>query len=214
MVRCDIVACIVVYCYCSACAAVQVARALIVDMSNGSYRRVLSSFVVLAVLLLIVAIVQRRQLRQVIQRVMNGRYFTVKELCASSTADKLGISNSPGAEEQRNIEQLIEHVLDPAREQLGHYIRVNSGYRCKRLNDAVGGSSSSQHLSGQAADLTTGSIDGNRRLFGVLQQQQRYDQLIWEYGGKWVHVSYDASRRRGEMLSYNGSGYERINSIV
>ncbi len=68
-------------------------------------------------------------------------------------------------------------------------IRVNSGYRCPRLNKAVGGVARSYHLSGRAADLTTGTIEGNRRLMKILRTLP-HTELIWERGGLWIHVAH------------------------
>ena len=67
------------------------------------------------------------------------KYFTMKELTKSSTADKLGIDNTPTTEASVALSNLVTHVLDPLREMYGKAITVNSGYRCPKLNAAVGG---------------------------------------------------------------------------
>lgn len=118
-----------------------------------------------------------------------GRYFTIEELVRSETARRLGIDNSPPAEAVGNMRRLIDSVLDPAREALGMAIIVNSGYRCGRLNRAVGGVARSYHLSGRAADLTTGDAGHNRRLLEILRGLP-HRELIWERGGAWIHVAY------------------------
>ena len=82
------------------------------------------------------------------------KYFTIKELCNSSTAVKLNIDNTPNSEIVNNLEQLVYYILDPLREAFGKAIYVNSGYRCLNLNKAVGGSDTSQHCFGLAADIT------------------------------------------------------------
>lgn len=116
------------------------------------------------------------------------RYFTLEELSRSEVAAARGIVNRPGEDEVRNLERLVERVLDPARERLGSAIRVNSGYRCAALNKAVGGAARSYHLHGRAADLTTGTVDGNRRLMGILRGLP-HTELLWEMGGRWIHVA-------------------------
>lgn len=116
-------------------------------------------------------------------------HFTVNELTRSATARRLGIDNTPTAEAVENIQRLIDTVLDPARELFGAPIYVNSGYRCKKLNKAVGGVARSYHLSGRAADLNTGSTEGNRRLYKILKTLP-HKELIWERGGTWIHVAY------------------------
>jgi hypothetical protein len=85
----------------------------------------------------------------------------------------------------------------------GKPIRVNSGYRCPKLNKAVGGSATSQHVLGQAADITGGNKSENKILFDLIKSLKLpFDQLIWENGGTWVHVSYGPRNRR-QVLSLN-----------
>ena len=81
----------------------------------------------------------------------------MKELTKSSMADKLGIDNTPTTEAAVRLTTLVTHVLDPLREMYGKPITVNSGYRCPQLNAAVGGAKTSQHMRGEAADITAGS---------------------------------------------------------
>ncbi len=116
-------------------------------------------------------------------------HFTIKELTRSETAARLGLDNTPPREAVENMQRLIREVLDPAREILGMPIIVNSGYRCKELNSAVGGVARSYHLFGRAADLTTGTQQGNRMLIKILQSLPHVE-LIWERGGAWIHVAY------------------------
>lgn len=118
------------------------------------------------------------------------KYFSIKELTKSDTAARLGIDNTPSAAVVENLTALVDNVLDPLRELYGKPIHVSSGYRCPRLNKAVGGVANSQHLTGQAADLCQGSREENRRLFIYLEEYCTFDQLLWENGGAWVHVSY------------------------
>ncbi|MCC8037005.1 MAG: D-Ala-D-Ala carboxypeptidase family metallohydrolase [Bacteroidales bacterium] len=116
------------------------------------------------------------------------KYFTIKELTRSATADRLGIDNTPDATQVENLTRLVERVLDPAREAYGGPIRVNSGYRCPQLNSAVGGAKRSYHLQGRAADLNTGTRAGNLRLYKILQSLPR-SELLWENNGTWIHVA-------------------------
>ena len=116
------------------------------------------------------------------------KYFTIQELSDSDTAKKMNIHNEPDKEVEKNMHQLVNVVLDPARELLGMPIRVNSGYRSKELNEVVGGAKRSYHLSGRAADITAGSISANRRLFAILRKLP-HKELIWEKGGIWIHIA-------------------------
>jgi uncharacterized protein YcbK (DUF882 family) len=114
------------------------------------------------------------------------KYFTLKEL----TRTKTGKPNTPGSEEVKNLENLVEKILDPLREAYKKPIYVNSGYRNIATNIAVNGRATSQHLKGEAADITAGSPAENRKLFEMLVNGgYTFDQLIDEYGYKWVHVS-------------------------
>lgn len=124
------------------------------------------------------------------------RYFTIAEMTASAAATREGIRNVPGPKATEALTALVEDVLDPLREMYGHPIYVSSGYRCHRLNKAVGGAASSQHMRGEAADIHTGGRDENARLYQLIKRYFDFDQLIWEHGTdsepSWVHVSYKA----------------------
>lgn len=126
------------------------------------------------------------------------KHFTIDELCRSDTARSRGIDNTPTEEVRKNLTELVGNVLDPLREWYGKPIYINSGYRCPALNKAVGGVASSQHLTGQAADIDVNDRAENRRLMKHIEDNLDFDQLIWENGGAWVHVSYrpDGRNRR------------------
>lgn len=122
------------------------------------------------------------------------RYFTIEELVHSDYATLYGIDNRPDEKSMHSLRVLVQEVLDPLRDAYGAPIYVNSGYRCPELNRAVGGSPGSHHLRGMAADITTGSRQGNRRLFDlVVSKRLKYTQLIDEKNFSWLHISYDPS---------------------
>lgn len=127
------------------------------------------------------------------------KYFTIEELTKSPTAKRKGIDNTPNAEVKKNLTALVDNILDPLREAWGAPIIVTSGYRCGKLNRAIGGAKASQHMKGQAADIRTVSDKpaDNKKLFELIQKLKLpYDQLIDEYGYNWVHVSYSSRHRR------------------
>ena len=133
------------------------------------------------------------------------KYFTVAEFVRSETADRRGIDNKLPKELLPNVQALITNVLDPLREAWGKPITVTSGYRCEALNKAVGGSATSDHMKGCAADITAGSRKENKRLFYLIQELGLpFDQLIWEKGNSegpdWVHVSYREGNNRKQVL--------------
>lgn len=152
------------------------------------------------------------RMKQSIMGTLTDNYFSDKELYASTTAKKKGIDNTPTQDAWNNLYALRDNVLNPARKTYGSCIFVNCAYRCPQLNTLVGGAALSQHLTGQAADITTRSKEGNRKLFAILIQMNNFDQLIWEGQGSWIHVSYDPARQRGSVLAQNanGNGYTNI----
>ncbi|MBO4601636.1 MAG: peptidase M15 [Salinivirgaceae bacterium] len=133
-------------------------------------------------------------------------YFTIKEMIASDTAKKLGIDNTPSEDVKANLQSLITNVLNPAREIYGKPITVSSGYRCPALNAALKGAKTSQHQTGQAADLVPANSKGSlAEIFAACAAVGNYDQLIVEQnaaGNKWVHVSYDPTKNRRQLMSY------------
>ena len=127
------------------------------------------------------------------------KYFTLKELTRSVTAKNKGIDNTPGEVEKNNLIALVENVLDPLREAWGQPIIITSGYRCPALNRAVGGSATSQHVTGEAADIRTVSdtVEDNKALYELIKiLNLPIDQCINEYGYDWIHVSYSPRNRR------------------
>ena len=130
------------------------------------------------------------------------KHFTVAEFVRSEKADKRAIDNRLPKELLPNVQALVDNVLDPLREAYGKPITVTSGYRCPALNKAVGGSATSQHISGQAADITTGSRKENKRLFYLIQELGLpFDQLIDEKNFSWLHVSYREGVNRNQVLA-------------
>ena len=137
-----------------------------------------------------------------------GRFFSLPELTGSPTAHRLGIDNIPPREVQTRLVGLCMHVLDPLRELLGGPVWVTSGYRCRALNDAVGGSSSSQHLLGEAADIKC-PLPSRDAAELMARSGIEFDQAIWydlERGGH-LHVSHTTRRPlRREVLHAPAAG--------
>lgn len=130
------------------------------------------------------------------------KYFTIEEMTKSSTSTAKHIDNTPNQTVIDNLTKLIEAVLDPLREWWGGPIKVNSGYRCEALNEAVGSKAKkSQHLYGEAADITVGSKTENEKLFNYIKDNLPFDQLINESNFSWVHVSYREGRLRKQVLA-------------
>lgn len=131
------------------------------------------------------------------------KYFTLEELTKSATARRKGIPNLPNGEQKENLNALVDNVLDPLRELWGEPIIVTSGFRCAKLNRAVGGVAKSQHMKGQAADIRTveNTTMANKRLFDVaMKSGLPFDQLIDEYGYNWIHISFNTKGNRKQVL--------------
>ena len=125
------------------------------------------------------------------------KHFTLEELCASSTAKRLNISNKPTNEEIDNMKHLALSILEPLRLFMQKPIYINSGFRSQKLNKAVGGVASSQHTRGEAADIRVTTIAEGKVMFEYIRRNTPFDQLIWERnarGSRWIHVS---ARRDG-----------------
>lgn len=153
------------------------------------------------------------------------KYFTLNEVTRSATATRLNIDNTPNAIIRTNLIALIENVLDPLREKWGMPIIVTSGYRCEKLNKAVGGASSSQHCKGEAADIRTVSdsrADNMKLLRCLLNSNILFDQVICEYPDAqgrpdWIHVSFKrngGNRKSKITASRIGSKTYYSNGIV
>lgn len=137
------------------------------------------------------------------------KYFTIEELTRSDTAKEHGIDNTPTKEAREKLVALVNNVLDPLREMYGKPITVNSGYRGPVLNSCIGGSKTSQHCKGEAADITGGNKEANKRIFELIREKLPFDQLINEYDYSWVHVSYKSSGNRKEVLKCVNGKYLR-----
>ena len=139
--------------------------------------------------------------------ILKSRYFTLLELTRSAAALRHKLDNTPDAAAVARLQALVTHVLDPLRQLYGAPIMVTSGYRSPAVNAAVGGAAHSQHLLGEAADITTGSPEGNRRLLGITlkdAQALHFDQLIAEKcdakgNPRWIHISY-SDKNRNQVL--------------
>ena len=136
-----------------------------------------------------------------------SKNLELAEVTRSDSAKRKGISNEPTAEHLENFKKLAENVFEKIRNHFGVPIHISSGYRSKALNDAVGGSKTSQHSTGEAIDIDMdGSSDGvtNVMVFNYIKDNLQFDQLIWEFGTKdspdWVHVSYESSGKRRKQI--------------
>lgn len=133
-----------------------------------------------------------------------SKNFTVDELCKSEIAIRRSIDNTPTETVISNLQALVLNVLQPVRNSLGP-ITINSGYRSPAVNVAVGGSPTSDHCLGMAADIEISGYD-NKMLAKFIEQNFKFTQLILEFyedkqpASGWVHVSFDPSDLKCQTL--------------
>ena len=133
--------------------------------------------------------------------------LSLAEMTKSATAKRRGIANKPTEEHLENLKDLAENIFQPIREEFMCPIFISSGYRSEALNEAIGGSKTSQHSKGEALDLDADvyGVITNADIFHYIEDSLNFDQLIWEFGTDenpdWVHVSYKGEEKnRGQVL--------------
>lgn len=148
-----------------------------------------------------------------------SKNFQYWEFVSSYEAVRLGIKNVPTNAEWKNIEDLVVNVLQPMRDKLGKPVTVNSGFRCKELNDAVGSSDTSFHRLGCAADIDSDTIP-LMDILDAVYSLPKWTEIIAEYFPHgWVHVAYKLGDKR-KMLKlkdadhhYKGVSKEYLDKI-
>ena len=132
--------------------------------------------------------------------------FSLAEMTKSETALRHGLENNPGPDELNNLLQLCANVLQPIRDHYQKGVKVNSGYRSPEVNAKVGGSRTSDHCRGMAADIEIPGVP-NADLAAYIRDNLAYTQLILEFytpgvpDSGWVHVSYDDQELKKQVLT-------------
>ena len=147
--------------------------------------------------------------------------FSLWELTKSQTAERMGISNVPNKEEIKNLTALCKNVLQAVRTNYRVPIQPSSGYRCLALNKAIGSSSKSQHITGQAVDFEVPWVD-NKVVARWIMDNLIFDQLILEFyregdpNSGWVHVSYvePINKNRNRAQVYDGKVWKNLEQPV
>lgn len=135
-----------------------------------------------------------------------SKNFTLKEMLSSPTAARYGYKEqyNPSDDVILNLRILVENLLQPIRDALGCPIVVTSGYRCSRLNNKVKGSKTSQHVTGQAADINNSCGSDIELAKIVIREGLNFDQMILEFGSisnpRWIHVSLTSVYNRKQIL--------------
>jgi zinc D-Ala-D-Ala carboxypeptidase len=132
--------------------------------------------------------------------------FTLAEMTKSETASRHGLDNTPGPQEIENLKKLCLNVLQPIRNHYKRGVHVNSGFRHPEVNAKVGGSKTSDHCKGMAADIEIPGL-ANGELAIWIKDNLEYTQLILEFytpgipDSGWVHVSYDPNNLKKQVLT-------------
>jgi hypothetical protein len=133
--------------------------------------------------------------------------FDLLEFTKSDYAIRNSIDNTPANDTVKKLEILCVYVLESIRDKFNKPVKVNSGYRGSALNKAIGGSESSQHCKGEAADIEIMGVD-NKELALWIKQNIDFDQLILEFynpaekdpNSGWVHVSYVSCQKNRHSI--------------
>jgi hypothetical protein len=133
-----------------------------------------------------------------------SKNFTVAELSKSEAAIRQGLDNTPSMIVIDNLQALVDNILQPLREKFGPVI-VTSGYRSPDVNKAIGGSATSDHCKGFAADFEVLGMD-NRQLALYIKDNMKFTQLILEFytgvpDSGWVHVSFNKDSLKNQALT-------------
>tara|TARA_R110002020_G_scaffold189618_2_gene388866 strand:- start:6000 stop:6659 length:660 start_codon:yes stop_codon:yes gene_type:complete len=133
-------------------------------------------------------------------------HVSYKEGIYSRTALRRGIDNTPGPDQLKCMMEIAENVFEPLREWVGGPIKINSFFRGKKLNTAIGGSKTSQHMKGQAMDIDdTFGHKTNAEMYYYIKNNLIFDQMIWEFGDdnnpNWIHVSFVTHRKNRRKLT-------------
>lgn len=135
-----------------------------------------------------------------------SKNFTLSELTKSELALRKNIDNTPSRGVINNLHELVIQVLQPIRDHYNKPLIINSGYRNRILNEIAGGSKTSDHVKGMAADIEIPEVS-NYDLAKWIQNNLKFTQLILEfytpnvYDSGWVHVSYDPSNLKNQSLT-------------
>lgn len=135
-----------------------------------------------------------------------SRNLSLAEVTKSATATRRGIANEPTVEHLENLKAIAENIFQPIRDEFMCPVFVSSGYRSESLNNAIGGSKTSQHSKGEALDLDADvyGVITNADIFHYIEDRLDYDQLIWEFGTNenpnWVHVSFKKDGRNRKQI--------------
>ena len=145
-----------------------------------------------------------------------SKHVSYNEGIRSRTADRRGLDNTPNEEQLKCMKEVAENLFEPLREWVGGPIKINSFFRGEPVNTAIGGSTRSQHMKGQAIDIDdTFGHKTNAEMYHYIKDNLDFDQMVWEFGTEypdgnpnWVHISWVSHRpnRKQEVIAIKKNG--------
>jgi len=141
----------------------------------------------------------------VVQMTQISKHITINEATFSQKAYDNKVSNTPNEAQFEAMQLVAEKLFEPLREWYGKPIKINSFFRSTEVNKLVKGATNSNHLRGEAIDLTGGSRAENKKIFDWCKSNFKdFDELIFEYGDStgpdWVHISYKSKGNRKKII--------------
>ena len=135
-----------------------------------------------------------------------SKHVSYKEGTYSRTGERLDLDNTPNEEQLKCMKEVAENLFEPLREWVGGPIKINSFFRGEPVNTAIGGSTRSQHMKGQAIDIDdTFGHKTNAEMYHYIKDNLDFDQMIWEFGTdknpNWLHISWVSHRPNRKKLT-------------
>ena len=135
-----------------------------------------------------------------------SKHISWHEGTYSRTGERRDLDNTPNKDQLKCMKEVAENLFEPLREWVGGGIKINSFFRGEPVNTAIGGSTRSQHMKGQAIDIDdTFGHKTNAEMYHYIKDNLDFDQLIWEFGTdenpNWLHISWVSHRPNRKKLT-------------
>jgi hypothetical protein len=135
-----------------------------------------------------------------------SKHISYHEGTYSRTAERKDLDNTPNKEQLKCMKEVAENLFEPLRDWVGGPIKINSFFRGEPVNTAIGGSTRSQHMKGQAIDIDdTFGHKTNAEMYHYIKDNLDFDQMIWEFGTdknpNWLHISWVSHRPNRKKLT-------------
>ena len=135
-----------------------------------------------------------------------SKHISWHEGTYSRTGERRDLDNTPNEDQLKCMKEVAENLFEPLREWVGGGIKINSFFRGEPVNTAIGGSTRSQHMKGQAIDIDdTFGHKTNAEMYHYIKENLDFDQMIWEFGTdknpNWLHISWVSHRPNRKKLT-------------